>query len=198
MEIYRSFGYFPTESSEHSAEYVPWFMPHPDQVDRYRIPVDEYVRRSYENLAEYGELRERLAGGAGIDTAPTHELATNIIHSIETGSPRVEYVNVRNEGLISSLPEGCCVEVPADVDEHGVHPIAIGPLPSQCAALNRTFLNVAELTVRAALEDRREHVYQAALLDPNAAASLTIDQIRSLVDDLIDAHGDLLPAGIRR
>ncbi len=199
VELYRSFGRFPTESSEHSAEYVPWFMRHPDQIERFRIPVDEYIRRSQENLAEYAEMRQQLtSGGAGIDVTPTHEVATNIIHSIETGTPRVEYVNVRNAGFISNLPDGCCVEVPANVDGDGVHPTSVGSLPPQCAALNRTFLNVAEMTVRAALEDSRDRVYQAALLDPNTAATLTVGQIRSMVDELIEAHADLLPPGIVR
>jgi len=196
VEIYRLFGYFPTESSEHSSEYVPWFLRHPGQIERYRIQVYEYVRRSYDNIAEYEELTRRLAGGEDVDAEPTHELATNIIHSIETATPRVEYVNVRNDGLISSLPDTCCVEVPARVDDRGVHPMAVGALPPQCAAINRTFLNVVELTVRAALEGRRDHVYQAALLDPNTAATLTTAEIRSMVDDLIEAHRELLPAGI--
>jgi alpha-galactosidase len=114
-----------------------------------------------------------------------------------TGQRRLEYGNVRNDGLIDALPPGCCVEVPCVVDGNGVHPTAIGALPPQCAALNRTFVNVAELTMRAALEESREHVYQAVMLDPNAGATLTIDAMTTMVDQLIDAHGDLLPAGIR-
>jgi alpha-galactosidase len=114
-----------------------------------------------------------------------------------TGQERVEYGNVRNDGLIDNLPPGACVEVPCRVDGSGVHPLKVGTLPPQCAALNRTFLNVAELTVMAALEGRRDHVYQAALLDPNAGATLTVSQIHAMVDELIEAHGELLPAGIR-
>jgi alpha-galactosidase len=198
VEIYRQFGYFPTESSEHSAEYVPWFMRHPEQIERYRIPVDEYIRRSEENLAEYEELTARLRAGAPVEVDPAHEIATNIIHSIETGTTREEYVNVRNDGYISNLPDGCCAEVPAIVDETGVHPTTVGELPAQCAALNRTFLNVAELTVKAALEQRRDLVYQAALLDPNTAATLTVRQVRDMVDEMIEAHAAHLPAGIVR
>jgi alpha-galactosidase len=197
IELYRSFGYFPTESSEHSAEYVPWFMRHDDQLERYRIPVDEYLRRSLENLDEYADVRRALHDGDAIPIEREGELAPRYIHSLVTGQPRVEYGNVRNEGLIDDLPHGCCVEVPCRVDGDGVHPIAIGSLPPQCAALNRTFVNVAQLTMRAALEESREHVYQAVMLDPNAGATLTIDAIREIVDELIDAHGDLLPAGIR-
>jgi alpha-galactosidase len=197
IELYRSFGYFPTESSEHSAEYVPWFMRHDDQLERYRIPVDEYLRRSLENLDEYADVRRALHDGDAIPIEREGELAPRYIHSLVTGQPRVEYGNVRNEGLIDDLPHGCCVEVPCRVDGDGVHPIAIGSLPPQCAALNRTFVNVAQLTMRAALEESRAHVYQAVMLDPNAGATLTIEAIREIVDELIDAHGDLLPAGIR-
>jgi alpha-galactosidase len=114
-----------------------------------------------------------------------------------TGAERIEYGNVRNDGLITNLPAGCCVEVPCRIDAAGVHPIAIGALPPQCAALNRTMVNVADLTVSAALEGRRDHVYQAVMLDPNAGATLTIAQIHDMVDELIEAHGDLLPEGIR-
>ncbi len=198
VEIYRQFGCFPTESSEHSAEYVPWFMSHDDQIERYRIPVDEYIRRSLENLDEYEDTRRHLAAGEDIAVEGEGELAPRYIHSLVTGTPRLEYGNVRNEGLLDDLPAGCCVEVPCRVDGDGIHPIAVGKLPPQCAALNRTFLNVAELTMRAALEGRREHVHQAAMLDPNAAATLTIDEIRSMVDELIEAHGELLPEGIRQ
>ena len=197
IEIYRRFGFFPTESSEHSAEYVPWFMRHDDQRDRYRIPVDEYVRRSLENIDEYTETRRRLSTGTPLPIEGEDELAPRYIHAMLTGESRIEYGNVRNDGLIDNLPAGSCVEVPCRVDGEGIHPIAIGALPTQCAALNRTFLNVVELTVRAALEQRRDHVYQAVLLDPNAAATLTVDEIRAMVDELIEAHGELLPAGIR-
>jgi alpha-galactosidase len=198
IELYRQFGHFPTESSEHSAEYVPWFMRHDDQLERYRIPVDEYVRRSYENLDEYAEIRRRLDAGEGFPIESESELAPRYIHSILSGTERLEYGNVRNDRLISSLPDGACVEVPCRVDADGVHPVPVGALPPQCAALNRTFLNVVELTVHAALEQRRDYVYQAALLDPNAGATLTVGQTRALVDELIDAHRDLLPEGIRR
>lgn len=197
IELYRRFGYFPTESSEHSAEYVPWFMSHDEQLDHYRIPVDEYIRRSEDNLEEYAEIRRRLAAGEPIEPTPEGELAPRFIHSIVTGTPRTEYANVRNDGLIDSLPAGCCVEVPATIDGDGVHPIAIGELPPQCAALNRTFLNVAELTVRATLEQSRAHVLQAVMLDPNAGATLTIAEMERMVDELIEAHGELLPEGIR-
>jgi alpha-galactosidase len=197
IELYRQFGHFPTESSEHGAEYLPWFMRHDEELDRYRIPVDEYLRRSRENLEEYAQIKRTLAAGEPLETLSEDELAPRYIHSMATGTERIEYGNVRNDGLIDNLPDGCCVEVPCRVDGDGVHPIAIGKLPAQCAALNRTFINVVELTVRAALEGRRDHVYQAVMLDPNASATLTIGQVHALVDELIEAHGELLPAGIR-
>jgi alpha-galactosidase len=197
IELYRQFGYFPTESSEHSAEYVPWFMSHDDQLERYRVPVDEYIRRSRDNLDEYAEIKRKLAAAEALAILREGELAPRYIHSIVTGQERIEYGNVRNDGLIDNLPHGCCVEVPCRVDADGIHPIAVGALPPQCAALNRTFVNVAELTVRAALDGRRDHVYQAVMLDPNAGATLTIAQIHDMVDELIEAHGELLPAGIR-
>ena len=197
VEIYRRFGYFPTESSEHSSEYLPWFLRDDAMIEQFRVPVDEYVRRSEENLRLYAEERERLASGGGFEIERSLEYASLIVHSVVTGEPRVIYGNVRNDGLIENLPRGACVEVPCLVDGNGVQPTAIGPLPPQLAGLNRTFLNVCELTVRAALEGRRDHVEHAALLDPNTAATLSPKQIVALVDDMIAAHGDAIPEGIR-
>ncbi|HEX4466908.1 MAG TPA: alpha-galactosidase, partial [Solirubrobacteraceae bacterium] len=197
IELYRQFGHFPTESSEHGAEYLPWFMSHDSELERYRIPVDEYLRRSQDNLADYAEIQRVLAAGEPLEVPHEGELAPRYIHAITTGQERIEYGNVRNDGLIENLPDGCCVEVPCRVDATGVHPLPVGALPAQCAALNRTFVGVADLTVRAALEGRRDHVYQAVLLDPNAGATLTIAQTHAMVDELIAAHGTLLPAGLR-
>jgi alpha-galactosidase len=197
VEIFRRFGYFPTESSEHSAEYVPWFMRHDDQVAQYRIFVGDYLQRCEDNLAELELLQRQLAAGQELEIEPTDELASQFIHSVETGAEREIYVNVRNGGLISSLPDECCVEVPCDLRKGSATPKAVGVLPPQLAALNRTFLNVVELTVTAALTGRREHVYQAALLDPNTAASLTVGQTVAMVDELLAAHAPLLPDGLR-
>ncbi len=194
VEIYRRFGYFPTESSEHSAEYVPWFMRHDDQIELFRIFVGDYLARSEENLRELESLRHALASDAPLDLEPSHELASLFIHSLETGTERELHVNIRNGGLITSLPDECCVEVPCLVGAGGPRPVPVGALPPQLAALNRTFLNVVELTVRAALEESREHVYQAALLDPNTAATLTTAQTVAMCDELFAAHKDLLPA----
>jgi alpha-galactosidase len=198
VELFKQFGYFPTESSEHSAEYVPWFLPHDDQIARYRIEVDEYLRRSEENLAEWATIKRALDAGLDLEIERNDELASQIVRALETGVEAHVYGNIRNDGLIDGLPEDACVEVPVLADGTGVHPIRFGTLPPQCLALNRTFLNVAELTVRAVVEGSRALVYEAALVDPNTAATLTVDQIVDMVDDLIDAHGELIPEPIRR
>ena len=197
VEIFRRFGYFPTESSEHSAEYVPWFMRHDEEVDHFRIPIGEYLRRSERNIDEYEETRTLLASDTPLDLTPTSELASEFIHAHQTGQAREIYLNVRNDGLIANLPADCCVEVPTLIDADGPHPKAVGTLPPQLAALNRTFLNVVELTVRAVLDGRRDHVYQAALLDPNAASVLTTRSARAMCDELLAAHGDLIPEPLR-
>jgi alpha-galactosidase len=198
VEMYRRFGVFPTESSEHSSEYLPYFLRSDEMIERFRVPVDEYVRRSEENLELYEQMRAKLAAGDPFEIERSLEYAALIVHSMLTGEPRVFYGNVRNDGLIPNLPQGSCVEVPCLVDRNGVQPTVVGALPPQLAALNRTFLNVCELTVRAAIDGRREHVYHAALLDPNAAGTLSPEAICALVDELIEAHGDALPEGIRR
>jgi alpha-galactosidase len=198
VEIFRRFGYFPTESSEHSSEYVPWFLHHDDEIDRYRILIDDYVFRSDENLAEWERVKARLDAGEQLEIELNSELASEIVRAIETDVSREVYGNVRNGGLIEGLPADACVEVPVLVGKNGVRPTRVGTIPPQTLALNRTFLNVVELTVHAALEERRDLVDQAALMDPNAGATLTTSQIVAMVDDLIEAHGDLIPEGIRR
>ena len=198
VELFERFGFFPTESSEHSAEYVPWFLAHDDQVARYRIEVDEYLRRSEDNLAEWEQVKRALDSGEELEVERNDELASQFIRALETGVEAELYGNVRNEGLIEGLPEDACVEVPVNVGRNGVEPRVFGAMPPQCLALNRTFLNVVELTVRAVVEGSRELVVQAALLDPNTASTLTVDRIVDMVDDLLEAHGDLIPEPIRR
>jgi alpha-galactosidase len=197
VDMFRRLGYYPTETSEHSAEYVPWLMHHDSEIERLRIPVGEYVRISEDNLREYRQTRDTVRGGGELDIAGTDEYAPQIIHSIVTGTPRVVYGNVVNDGLISNLPQGGVVEVPCVVDATGVRPTAVGALPPQCAALNRTYMSMNELTVRAALEERPDYVRHAMMIDPNTAATLTLDDIWRLADDLTRAHGDLLPAAVR-
>jgi alpha-galactosidase len=196
VEIFRRFGYFPTESSEHSAEYVPWFMRHDSQIERFRIFVGDYLARSEENLRELDEWSAQLAAGQPLDLEPTQELASQFIHSAQTGAEQEIYVNVRNDGLIANLPASACVEVPCQLGPEGPRPQAVGALPVQLSALNRTFLNVVELTVQAALTGKRDHVYQAALLDPNTAATLTTDRVVAMCDDLLAAHAALLPGAL--
>jgi alpha-galactosidase len=242
FEVFRQFGYFVTESSEHFSEYVPWFIKRdrPDLIERYNIPLDEYPARCEDQIAEWQTRRaalhdsdpaaldrytagragrlsgmgeRRLAAVAKDDptavgrwrerllekreerlTGHSGEYGTLIIHSIETGQPRVVYGNVGNDGLIDNLPAGCCVEVPCLVDANGVQPTHVGALPPQLGAIMQTNINVQELTVDAALTGKRQYVYNAAMLDPHTAAELDLRQIRALVDDLIAAHGEWLPA----
>ncbi len=198
VELFRRFGYFPTESSEHSAEYVPWILHHDDEVAWFRSEIDEYVRRSDENLREWEELKAELDAGKDIGLERNDELASQFVFALETGTPMELYGNVRNDALIDGLPDDACVEVPCIVADGAVQPQRIGAIPPQCLALNRTFLNVVELTVRAVLEGSRDLVHQAALLDPNTAATLTTRQIAAMVDDLLAAHGELIPEAIRR
>jgi alpha-galactosidase len=198
VELYKRFGYFPTESSEHSSEYVPWFLHHPDQVEKFRCEIDEYIRRSDENLEEWAALKAQLDAGAEIEIEHNNELASQFVFALETGEPIELYGNVRNDALIDGLPADACVEVPVTVADGAVQPQRIGPIPPQCLALNRTFLNTVELTVRAVVEGSRDHVYQAALLDPHTGATLTTEQIVNMVDELIEAHGELIPEAIRR
>jgi alpha-galactosidase len=195
-EMLHRLGYFVTESSEHFAEYVPWFIKRdrPDLIDRFNVPLDEYPRRCVAQIAQWEEQRQRLEGDDALQVRPSFEYAATIIRSIETGKPRVVYGNVANDGLIDNLPAGCTVEVPCLVDGNGVQPTRIGDLPPQLAALIRTNVNVQELTVEAALTGRRDHVYHAAMLDPHTAAELDLDQITSLVDELLAAHGAWVPA----
>jgi alpha-galactosidase len=197
VDLFRRFGYFPTESSEHSAEYVPWLMRRDDEIERFRIPVGEYLRRSEANIDEFDETLAVLQADGDLDLTPTSEMASEYIRAQSGGAPASLYVNIRNDGRIEDLPDECCVEVPATVDTEGLHPQHVGSLPPQLAALNRTFLNVVELTVKAVLDGDRDHVYQAALLDPNTAATLGVDEIRLMCDELLVAHGDRIPEALR-
>jgi alpha-galactosidase len=194
-EMFKRLGYFVTESSEHFSEYVPWFIKRdrPDLIEEFNIPLDEYITRCENQIAGWERTRAAMERGEGIDVRRSHEYGSLIIHSIETGIPRVVYGNVPNRGLIDNLPQGCCVEVPVLVDKNGLQPTKVGSLPPQLAAIDQTNINVQSLVVEAVLTGKREHIYHAAMLDPHTAAELSLDQIWSLVDDLIEAHGDWLP-----
>ena len=196
-EMLQRLGYFVTESSEHFAEYVPWFIKagQPELIGRYAIPLDEYPRRCEAQIAEWGAQSRRLTDPAApFPVVQSHEYGARLINAIETGSPTVIYGNVPNDRLIENLPAGCCVELPCLVDHNGVQPVRIGTLPPHLAALIQTNINVQSLTVEAALTGRRDHVYHAAMLDPHTAAELNLEQIHALVDALFDAHRDWLPA----
>jgi alpha-galactosidase len=195
-EIYKRFGYFVTESSEHFAEYTPWFIKRdrPELIEEFNIPIDEYIRRCENQIAGWHQLREDLiTNDLPLEVNRSHEYGSLIIHSMETGQPRVVYGNVANRGLINNLPEGCCVEVPVLVDKSGLQPTKIGNLPPHLAAMMQTNINVQAMTVEAALSGKREHVYHAAAFDPHTAAELSLDQIWNLCDDLIAAHGTMIP-----
>jgi alpha-galactosidase len=195
-EMFRRLGYFVTESSEHFAEYVPWFIKRdrPELLERFDIPLDEYPRRCEEQNAGWEALRHRLEDeSTPLKVRRSVEYGSAIIHSVETGTPRVVYGNVPNHGLIDNLPSGCCVEVPCTVDSNGVQPTKVGALPAHLAALMQTNVNVQALTVEALVTGRRDHVYHAAMLDPHTAAELDLDAVWSLVDELLEAHGSMVP-----
>jgi alpha-galactosidase len=196
-DMFRRLGYFVTESSEHFSEYVPWFIKgdRPDLVEAYGIPLDEYIHRCQLQIEGWQGMRDYLENSdTPLNISRSHEYGSGIIHSMETGQPRVVYGNVENDRLIDNLPQGCCVEVPCLVDKNGVQPTRVGALPPQLAALMQTNVNVQALAVEAALTRKREHIYHAAMLDPHTAAELDLDQIWSLIDELIEAHGEWLPA----
>jgi alpha-galactosidase len=195
-EMFKRLGYFVTESSEHFSEYVPWFIKRdrPDLIENFNIPLDEYIQRCETQISGWEALREYLEDESNsIEIQRSVEYGSLIIHSMETNTPRVVYGNVPNTGIITNLPDGCSVEVPCLVDANGVQPTYIGSIPPHLAAMMQTNINVQSLTVEAALTCKREHIYHAAMLDPHTAAELSLDQIWSLVDELIDAHGDYLP-----
>lgn len=195
FELMKRFGFYVTESSEHTAEYTPWFIKDsaPELIDAFHIPLDEYPRRCVAQIEAWDELAQILGGDEPLEHKRTEEYASYIFNACETGASYTFGGNVLNKGLITNLPPDCCVEVMCVADGNGVTPTVVGDLPPQCAALNRTNINVHELTIEAALTLKRDHIYQAALLDPHTAAELTIDQTVSLCDDLIEAHGEFLP-----
>ena len=195
-EYIKHMGHYCTESSEHNAEYNPWFIKkgYPDLIDRFNIPLDEYPRRCVGQIAAWAQDYDNLATTAA--TKPherSYEYASYIMESITTGSLLKIGGNVINNGLIENLPKEACVEVPCLIDGSGVTPCYIGRLPVQLAAMNMTHVNVHLVAIEAAVTLKKEHVYQAAMLDPHTAAELSIDDIRAMVDDLIEEHGNWLP-----
>ena len=199
VEMFRRLGYFPTETSEHSSEYLSWFLRSDEQIERFRIEPLQYIGISEENVAEFETAQRLLAAGSDLPLEEEYgaEYAPQVIHSVVTGQPRVIHGNVVNDGLIDNLPQGAVVEVPVTVDADGLHPHAVGSLPVQLAAQNRPYLSVAELTVEAARTGNPLLIRQAVLMDPNANSTLTPEQIWQLCNDLVAAHGDLLPEPLR-
>ena len=196
MEYIKNFGYYCTESSEHNAEYNPFYIKskYPELIEKYNIPLDEYPRRCIKQIDEWKkEYAELLENGVKEHTR-SHEYSSWIMQSMVENIPYQIGGNVINKNhLITNLPAEACVEVPCLVNGNGITPCYVGALPVQCAAMNMTNINVQLLTIEAARTGKKEHIYQAAMLDPHTAAELDIDTIRKMVDELIEAHGDYMP-----
>ncbi|WP_242214695.1 alpha-glucosidase/alpha-galactosidase [Bacillus cereus group sp. BfR-BA-01383] len=196
FELMDKFGYYVTESSEHNAEYHPYFIKsrYPELIEKYNIPLDEYPRRCEQQIKRWETMREELVNNKALDHVRSKEYGSGIIEAIETNIPFKFNGNILNTGrLISNLPEKACVEVTCIADRSGITPTYVGDLPEQLAALNRTNINTQLLTIEAAITCNREYIYQAAMLDPHTAAELSLDDIVSLCDDLIETHGEWLP-----
>lgn len=196
FELLDKFGYYITESSEHNAEYHPYFIKsqYPELIEKFNIPLDEYPRRCINQAEDWEKMRDELVNNQELSHARSHEYGSYIIEAMEKDVPFKIGGNVLNTGgLIENLPENAIVEVPCLVDASGIAPTHVGRLPEQLAALNRTNINTQLLTIEAAITGKKEHIYQAAMLDPHTAAELSMDDIIALCDDLIEAHGDWLP-----
>lgn len=194
FEYIKHLGYYCTESSEHNAEYNPFFIKskYPELITKYQIPLDEYPRRCIEQIKGWEKEKEDILNNGEIIHERSHEYASYIMEAILTGQPYKIGGNVINTGLIDNLPADACVEVPCLVDGDGIKPCHVGSLPLQLAAMNMTNINVQLLTIRAAITKKREHVYQAAMMDPHTAAELSIEEIETMCDELIEAHGEYM------
>ena len=198
-EMLTRLGYFVTESSEHFAEYTPWFIKRdrPDLIEKFGIPLDEYPVRCIEQIARWKKEAAALKTANTIEVSESHEYASQIVNSVVTGEPSVIYGNHGNRGFIPQLPDGCAVEVPTLVDHMGLQPTVVTDIPPQLIALMRTNINVQDLTVQALLTENPEHIYHAAMLDPHTGAELDLQQIWDLTHDLLEAHGTWLPEWAR-
>ena len=185
-------GYYCTESSEHNAEYNPFYIKskYPELIEKFNIPLDEYPRRCIKQIKDWTEQREQLLSGEDIVHTRSREYASHIMEAVVTDTPYKIGGNVINNGLIENLPKEACVEVPCLVDGRGINPTYVGKLPLQCAAMNISNINPQLLTIEAAVTGRREHIYHAAMMDPHTAAELSLDDIVNMCDDLIRAHSD--------
>ena len=196
LDYIEKFGYYCTESSEHNSEYNMFYIKskYPELIERFNIPLDEYPRRCVNQIEGWAKERDELRKNRRLEHERSKEYASHIMESIVTGDPYKIGGNVLNAGgLIENLPQDACVEVPCLIDGMGVHPCRVGRLPVQCAAMNMTNINVQLLTIEAAVTGKREHIYQAAMLDPHTGSELDIDTIVKMVDDLIESHGSWLP-----
>ena len=194
FEYIRNFGYYCTESSEHNAEYNCFYIKdkYPELIERYNIPLDEYPRRCVNQIAGWKAEKERILDNGQITHERSGEYASYIMEAIVTGNPYKIGGNVLNTGLIENLPAEACVEVPCLIDGKGIHPCHVGKLPVQLAAMNQTNINAQLLTINAAVTKKREDIYMAAMLEPHTAAELSIDDIKAMVDELIEAHGEYM------
>ncbi|PJG82826.1 alpha-glucosidase/alpha-galactosidase [Caviibacterium pharyngocola] len=199
-EMLKKLGYFVTESSEHFAEYTPYFIKpnRPDLIERYKVPLDEYPKRCVEQISKWKKDLEEYKQAESICMPESREYASTIINSIWTGTPSVIYGNVKNVDLIDNLPQDCCVEVACLVDANGIRPTKVGAIPNHLAALMQTNINVQRLATEALLTQNRDRIYHAAMLDPHTAAALGLEEIYSLVDELLIAHKDWLPEWINQ
>ena len=193
-EYIRNLGYYCTESSEHNSEYNPFYIKsrYPELIDRYNIPLDEYPRRCIKQIADWEEEKKNILNDGKVTHERSREYASYIMEAVVTNKPYQIGGNVLNTGLIDNLPSDACVEVPCLVNAHGINPCHVGRLPVQLAAMNQTNINVQLLTIEAARTRDRNHIYQAAMLDPHTAAELSVDDIRSMCDELIEAHGEYM------
>lgn len=194
-EYIRRLGYYCTESSEHNSEYNMFFIKdkYPEMIEKYNIPLDEYPRRCINQIAGWEKERDSILADGKITHERSHEYASYIMESMVTNKAYKIGGNVLNNGLIENLDKDACVEVPCLVDASGVNPTRIGKLPVQLAAMNMTNINPQLLTIEAAVTQKKDYIYQAAMLDPHTASELNIDDIVKMVDELIDVHGDWMP-----
>jgi alpha-galactosidase len=198
FEMLARLGYYVTESSEHNAEYCPYFLKDQKLIDRYKIPVNEYIRRCRLILKEFEEVKKTINSGRELHVDTSQEYAGFIIHSMVSGEKSTINGNVLNTGLITNLPTSCCVEVPCLVDRNGVQPTYIGELPEQLAAYNRTNISVQMLTVDAVLDNDKQHIYHAVMLDPLAVSMVRLDDMKPMVDEMFEAHGEMIPYFMKR